>query len=93
MRSNTTGFKLSNKNIVPRPYEERVPIKLDKTSEFYISFTEHEVIPVQILEFAEAKSGELMVVVTDGNDEWQIFADEIGSTPTEAVQNQIAYVY
>lgn len=81
-----------NKSIKAVHFSERKSVKLIVGNEYYVSFGNNEAKRCKLLEIIdehEEKRILIEIVSPRGNTQHIIYADEIGTTPEEAVMNEV----
>jgi len=84
-------FKVEG-DVKPIPYKDRTPIEVNTFETFYVSYRGKIVCPCKVESLHTDWKGRPMawIVITDssGESKHNMYTDEIGSTPEEAVKHQ-----
>ena len=81
--------KVSSK-VKPLHYSERQPVKLIVGKDYYVSFGNHQAKKCRLLEIMEKPERICIEILsTRGRTEHVLFPDEIGTTPEEAIMNEV----
>lgn len=84
-------LKVSRK-VKPIPYRDREPIELVEGKTYYLSFGGHKVSPCTFIRYMEEYNRERILVEVErglGIFCYELFPDEIGRTPEEAVMREV----
>lgn len=77
---------------VPTPFSKRQPVKLVIGEEYYVSFGNHDAKRCKLLDIIDdrgPKQVKIEILSSRGSTIHILFADEIGTTPEEAVMNEV----
>lgn len=75
-------------SVIPIHFSKRAPVKLVIGEDYYVSFGNNEAHRCKLLEI-ERDRITVEIVSKRGSTTHCLFADEIGSTPEEAIMNQM----
>lgn len=89
------GFVIDIKvdsSVCPTHFSQRKPVKLVIGKDYYVSFGNNEAHRCKLVDIPEMYQGQRIKIETPtprGSITHILFADEIGTTPDEAVMNQV----
>ena len=89
------GFVIDIKvdsSVCPTHFSQRKPVKLVIGEDYYVSFGNNEAHRCKLVDIPEMYQGQRIKIETPtprGSITHILFADEIGTTPDEAVMNQV----
>ena len=92
------GFVIDIKvdsSVCPTHFSQRKPVKLVIGEDYYVSFGNNEAHRCKLVDIPEMYQGQRIKIETPtprGSITHILFADEIGTTPDEAVMNQVTIV-
>lgn len=81
-----------DRSVSPTPFSQRKPVNLVIGEEYYVSFGNNEAHRCKLVDIPEMYKGQRITIETPtprGLITHLLFADEIGTTPDEAVMNQV----
>ena len=84
--------KKVDSSVCPTHFSQRKPVKLVIGEDYYVSFGNNEAHRCKLVDIPEMYQGQRIKIETPtprGSITHILFADEIGTTPDEAVMNQV----